>query len=226
MRDSAYKFLSTGELEIPIRGGFRLVSGCSCKGIFEFQDRMGELGDLLHEASPTDTVESLYLYDKRFRWCCDRILDLNGIDPDEVRPKDLGWLLFGHRDEQGTIHPSPLQQLNAPPEPRHPRRPRDEEGPSDFISLLAAIASQPDTSAEEAFRIATSQPARVVLGVLEDRAWHSQTPEEKDETRFKAWAAAEAEKMQQQPMGGWGKPQQRPPDLPKQKQPSGAKARK
>ncbi|HEY9877785.1 MAG TPA: hypothetical protein V6D29_04980 [Leptolyngbyaceae cyanobacterium] len=221
MGDIAYKFLSSGELEIPVRGGFQLIAGCSCKGIFEFSDRMAELGELLSDLSAGENAEkpldAIYMEHSRFRYLCDRILTLNGIEPDWIRPKDLGWLLFGHHDAEGNLRPSPLQQLNAPVEPRHPRRPKPQEGPSDFISILAAIAMQPDTSAEEAFRIATSQPARDVLGMLQDRSWHSLSDEQKDDEKFGAWAAAEAQKMQQQPIGGWGKPQQRPPDLPREK---------
>ena len=214
---TTYKFLSTGDLEIPIRGGWRIIPGCSCKGIFEFGDRMAELQELLQGLEEGDDrpIEALYLEHQRFRWLCDRTLELNGIDVDWVRPSDLAWLLFGHQGEDGPV-PSPLLVLNAAAEQRYPRKPSDEKTHNDFISLLAAIAAQPDTSAEEAFKVATSEPARVVLGMLEDRAWHSMSAEQKDDTRFKAWAGDQREQAQRQQAGGWGK-QQRPADLPRVK---------
>lgn len=186
---TTYKFLTTGELEIPVRGGFRIIHGCSCKGIFEFGDRMAELQELLQGLEDGDErpIEALYREHLRFRWLCDRALELNGIDADWVRPVDLGWLLFGHQGEDGPM-PSPLLVLNQAAEPRYPRKPSATTGHNDFISLLAAIAAQPDTSAEEAFRLATSEPARVVLGMLEERAWHSMSAEEKDEVKFKGQA--------------------------------------
>ena len=219
MTEIRYKILSTGELEIPTRVGFKLISGCSCRGIFEYNDRMAELQSRLPEAAPNQTVEDVYLADDRFRYLCDQVLTLNGIDPDWIRPRDLGWLIFGHRDADGQPQQSPLAVINEPAKPRYPRKPKPDEGPNDFISMLAAIASHPDCSPEEALRLAESAPARLMLGMLEERAWHSQTDEEKDETKFKSWAEVQRQKMNAQvmPQGAWGKPQQRPTDLPKPK---------
>lgn len=189
---TTYKFLSTGDLEIPVRGGWRIIPGCSCKGIFEFGDRMAELQELLQGLPPDDDrpIEALYQEHQRFAWLCDRVLQLNGIEPDWVRPSNLCWLVFGHQGEDGPVE-SPLLVLNAAADQRYPRKPSAKTGGhNDFIALLAAIAAQPDTSAEEAFRVATSEPARVVLGMLEDRAWHSMSPEEKDDVKFKGQADA------------------------------------
>lgn len=191
--DPSYRILSTGDLEIATMGTWRLVAGCSCRGIFEYQDRMTELQELIQEAAPDSTVESLYLDDRRFRYLCDRVLTLNGLEPEQVRPRDLGWLLFGWMAEDGTPQPAPLALLNTPPEPRHPRKPSANDGPGDFISLVAAIASQ-GGSLEEAIAVATSKPARLVLGALEDRAWGSLSAEEKDDVTFKDWAKAEQTK--------------------------------
>lgn len=186
----SYKFLATGELEIPTRVGFKLVGGCSCRGIFEFNDRMAELQAMLLEARKDATVHDFYLEDKRFRYLCDRVLELNGIDPDWIHPRNLSWLIFGHRDNENKPRPSPLAVLNEPAKPRYPRKPKTKEGPNDFISMLAAIASHPDCSPEEALRLAEDVPARLILGMLEERAWHSQSDEEKGDTQFKAHADA------------------------------------
>lgn len=201
--EPSYRILSTGDLEIAAIGGWRLVSGCSCKGIFEYGDRMAELAERMQEAEPTDTVESLYQDDRRVQYLCDRVLELNGLAPEHIRPRDLGWLLFGYVDESGQPQQSPLALLNTPPPPRHPRKPSPGSGPSDFVSMLAAIASQPDTSMEEAIRIATSEPARLVLATLEERAWGAMSPEDKDDAKFKAWAGGE-QRAAGLDLGGWG----------------------
>lgn len=187
---TTYKFLTTGDLEIPVRGGYRIIPGCSCKGLFEFGDRMAELQELLQglEADDERPIEELYREHQRFAWLCNRTLELNGIDPDWVRPADLGWLLFGHQGDDGPM-PSPLLVLNQAAEPRYPRKPSATAGKNDLISMIAAIAATTG-SAEEAFRLATSEPARVVLGMLEERAWHSMSAEEKDEVKFKGQADA------------------------------------
>lgn len=213
---TTYKFLTTGDLEIPVRGGYRIIPGCSCKGIFEFGDRMAELQELLQELPEGDErpIEALYQDHQRFRWLCDRTLELNGIDTDWVRPADLGWLLFGHQGDDGPV-PSPLLVLNQAAEPRWPRKPSTEKSHNDYISLIAAIAAT-GGSMEDAFNVATSEPARVVLGMLEERAWQSMSAEEKDDTRFKAWAGEQREKAAIAAPGAWGK-QQRPADLPRVK---------
>ena len=56
---SSYKFLATGELEIPTRVGFKLVGGCSCRGVFELGDRLAELEALAQEAEHSATIHGL-----------------------------------------------------------------------------------------------------------------------------------------------------------------------
>lgn len=120
----SYKILTTNELEIPTRVGVKLIGGCSCRGIFEFHDRMAELQSRAEEADPNLTIEGLYLEDERFRFLCDRVLELNGICSGWIRPSDLAWLIFGHIDDSGVPQPSPLQRLNEPAKPRYPSRKR------------------------------------------------------------------------------------------------------
>jgi hypothetical protein len=185
-----FKILTDGTLEIYALGTWRLIPGCSCAGVFEYADRMAELAQIIQDADASDTIESLYLYDKRFRWLCDRVLELNHCPVEWIRPADLGWLMFGWFDAEGHPQRSALALLNDPPAPRHPRKPSKGDGPADFISLLAALASLPDTSLEEALKIATSIPARQALGVMDDRAWAMLSDEEKEDIKFKAQADA------------------------------------
>lgn len=193
--DPSYRILTNGDLEIATMGTWRLVAGCSCRGVFEYADRMAELSALVQDSDATDTVESLYLNDRRFRWLCDRILTLNGLEPEHVRPRDLSWLLFGWVAEDGTPQQSPLALLNTPPEPRHPRQTAPDDGPSDFVRMLAAVMSLPDTSPEEAYRAATSLPMRELVGVLDERAWGAMSDEEKEKVRFKQQADRFREKL-------------------------------
>ena len=197
MAEPSYRILTNGDLEIATMGTWRIVAGCSCRGVFEYADRMAELSELVQEADATDTIEALYLNDRRFRWLCDRILTLNGLEPEHVRPRDLGWLLFGWMAEDGTPQPSPLALLNTPPEPRHPRQHTADDGPSDFVKILAAVMSLPDTSPEEAYRAATSLPMRELLGVLDERAWGAMPDEEKDKVKFRQQADRFREKLRQ-----------------------------
>lgn len=183
----SYRLISTGELEIPTRVGFRLIPGCSCRGVFEYRDRVAELSELTQTLEEATSIQALYLEHDRFKFLCDRILVLNGIDPEWVRPSDLDWLLFAHYDDAGQIQPSPLQRINNPAEPRHPRK-TQSKGHSDYISVLAAIASH-CSSIEEAVRIAEKLPARLVLGTLEDLAWSGMTTKQKDDAEFDDWAA-------------------------------------
>ena len=183
-----FKLLTDGTLEIAARGTWRLIPGCSCEGIFEYAERMTELWELVQDSDGSKTLDALYQDDRRFRYLCDRVLELNGCKADWVRPADLDWLIFGWVAEDGTPQQSPLALLNTPPEPRHPRKAAPEDGPSDFIRLLAALASLPDTSLEDAVAAARALPARVALGVMEDRAWGSLSEEDKDDIRKRQMA--------------------------------------
>jgi len=190
-----FKLLRDGSLEIFARGSWRIIPGCSCRGIFEFSERLAELTEIISQSSPDELIESLYRTHQRFRYLCDRILELNGCDPDWIRSEDLGWLLFGWVDDDSTAHVGAFIQLNELPEPRRPRKKTTlQEEPSDFVMLLAAIASLPDTSLEEAYRIATSIPAREALGVIDEIAWAGISDEEKSNLKFRA----QADKFRQQ----------------------------
>lgn len=183
----SYRFLSTGELEIPTRGGFKLIPGCSCRGIFEYRDRVAELFDLTQALEGGTSIQALYLENERFRWLCDRILTLNGIDPGWVRPADLDWLLFAHYDDAGQIQPSPLDRLNTPEKPRYPQRSKKAEiRHNDYISILAAIASQCG-SIEQAVKVAESLPAKLVFGTLEDLSWSALSTKQKEDAKFDDW---------------------------------------
>jgi hypothetical protein len=158
-------------------------------GVFEYQERLSELWDIIEQSDEGDTVETLYLYDKRFHFLIDRILTLNGIQVDWVAPSDLQWLLFGYVDSDGQPQQSPLALLNEPPKPRHPRKPSVEDSESpDFIRLLALIMSLPDVGYEEAYQVATSKPMRQVLGVIDEAAWAAMGDDDRNDLRFRQHA--------------------------------------
>lgn len=184
----SYRILSTGELEIQTRTGWRIVPGCSCRGIFEYADRVAELAELLQVSTSNTPITALYLEGERFRHLCDRVLELNGIDPDWIRPSDIEWLLFAHKDESGAVHPSPLDRVNAPSEQRHPSAPRSKDAKNDYIAVLAAIAARCG-SIDEAVAVAEKVPARLVFGVLQDLNWSAKSPKEKEDAKVKEWEA-------------------------------------
>ena len=198
-----YRLLSTGELEIPTRAGYRLVPGCSCKGIFEYRDRMAELETLpLSDAEKALSIETLYQSHERFRWLCDRILELNGVDPEWICLRDLAWLVFPHRDEEGKLHEPAIALLNAPPEARHPHKPKASDGPNDYISMLAALALT-CSSIKEAQWVAENVKASTAMQLMDDIAWGRMSDEDKDDAKFKGWVR---DKQQQAAanMGNWG----------------------
>lgn len=199
-----YRFLAhTGVLEVRTRAGYKQIAGCSCLGIFEYQDRLRELPELLAGLSDAEaalSIAELYQQHERFRHLCDRVLLLNGVELDWIKPSDLEWLLFGHYDDANNLQPSPLQRLNTPEPPRHPRK-ESPEKQSDRVTILAAIAAQCE-SLEEAYRVATSRPSKEVLAVLEESAWQGQSAEEQDDIKFKAWAAQQR-KQTAESVGGW-----------------------
>ncbi|MEL7503192.1 MAG: hypothetical protein AAFN18_12065 [Cyanobacteria bacterium J06554_6] len=194
--DYDYRFLSSGELEFRGRGGrYFLTSGCSAAGWFEFADRVTEAAQLCQDAPDGVTVEALYLQQGRFRHVCDRILELNSIDPDWVTPHMLAWLLFG-REENGQIIPAPLQTLNQLPEPRYPKPKgnKKDQRPFDRVALLSALASHCGGDLGKALEVAQSGSARELLAVMDQIAWQSKTPEQRHKAKLRAWADKEREK--------------------------------
>lgn len=194
-QDHDYRFLRSGELEFRGRGGrYHIVSGCSVAGIFELDERFEEIRAIAQEAPGDMKVGELYEAHPRFRYLCDRILELNGVELDWVTPREMSWLIFA-RMEAGQIIQPPLQTLNRPPKPRHPGGDQKSKGVSDRVSLIAAIASHCGGNLNVAYDVAQSKPFRELMAVMEESNWLQKTPEERRKAEFKDWAKSQREAM-------------------------------
>lgn len=192
-----YRFLRSGELEFRGRGGrYHIISGCSVIGIFEFEERLAEIVAIAQAAPDELSVGELYREDARFRYLCDRILTLNGIDLDWVTPREMSWLIFSRLEGRQIIE-APLQVINKPPKPRHPGG-EAKKGASDKVALIAAIASHCGGNLDLAYKLASSQPARELLAVMDEARWLHKSPKERREAEFKDWAKTERQKMRAQ----------------------------
>lgn len=197
--DHDYRFLPSGELEFRGRGGrYHIASGCSVVGIFELDDRFDEIRAIAQDSPHALSVGELYAAHPRFRYLCDRILELNGIDLHWVTPREMSWLIFA-RMEGERIIPPPLATLNQPPKPRHPADPKKATGgATDRVTVLAALASHCGGNLDVAYQVAQSQPFRELMAVMEESNWLQKTPEERRKAEFKDWAKTEREKLRAQ----------------------------
>ena len=94
---------------------------------------------------------------------CDRLLELNGIDPEWVTPAMLGKLLFNHLDEQGQPKPGLLIALNYPNRVAEPnQQSEDINAVANAIATLTKVTE----GLQEALDIANSEPWKPVSEVL------------------------------------------------------------
>lgn len=180
-----YRFLKSGGLEFQDRRGrYRLSYGCTAAGLFELQERQEELLELLGAAPESATIEELYHLHPRFRYVCDRVLELNGVEADWVSPRIARLLLFAAKVD-GQIVQAPLTVLNRPPERKYPATPGGQPI-SDKAMFLAVLVSHCGGDIKAAYEVATSAPAREVLALLEERGWAALSDEEKGKARMEA----------------------------------------
>jgi hypothetical protein len=182
-----YRFLPSGELQYRDRTGqYRITGGVTPHGYHTFWDRLERLNGLVDERPGGVTIHQLFVTSDVFAFEAEQCIELSGIKPEWVGIEQRVWLLFSRRDDDGNLHVAPLQVLNSLPEPRRPVSGKGEPL-TDRVKFLAAISAQCD-SIGEAYGIATSQPAREVLSVMEERAWQSMDAKERHEAGLKEWA--------------------------------------
>lgn len=152
--------------------------GCSLAGKFEFQDRLGEIAIALSTAPEYLTPEHLYLTDAKFRWLCDRCLELNGIKPDWVNWAMLEALLLADEAVLLTIN-----------QPRESAGVVVGNGEPQTLEEIIAILAETEGGFEEAIAVASEYPASTVEGYLDARADLHKTPEQKQKEEVQRWAA-------------------------------------
>jgi hypothetical protein len=171
-----FRLLATGALEFRDRQGrYQIVWGCNGDGWHEFWERLDLIRDVLATAPDDSTLESLYLEHPEFRHHCDRCLELSGIDPANVSPTLMRWLLFPADAET----PAPLVALNTPYPAKHPPL-LGGEPVSGRVELLAALAAVCDGNMADAVALAKSTPARDLLAAMSSKAWALASQEDKD----------------------------------------------
>lgn len=117
-------------------GQIRTIGGCSVRGKIEFDQRVKKIYEILDESHPNKSIEAIYREDDVFRYCCDRALLLNGIDPDWVNSGLLVSLLFTYKGKQGA-----LIQLNTL---ENVTSTSSNDTSATLAQVLAAIASFTD----------------------------------------------------------------------------------
>jgi hypothetical protein len=112
------------------QGIVRKTAGCSIVGRFEFADRLQQLQELLEELPPDRAWVEEYAAAGRFAHVVDRLLTLNGLEPDWLTSEMVSALVFG-RMEDGELQPGWLVTLNNPP--------REGKSAGKAIDLATAI---------------------------------------------------------------------------------------
>lgn len=154
-------------------GKYRSTQGCSLIGLGEFKRWLEILVDLVGKYSESHkTLTYAELYQQSIEGddvspilatACDRLLELNGIDPEWVTPAMLGKLLFNHLDEQGQPKPGLLIALNYPNRVAEPnQQSEDINAVANAIATLTKVTE----GLQEALDIANSEPWKPVSEVL------------------------------------------------------------
>lgn len=164
-------------------GIIRSSYGCSLKGLSEFTARIEQLQTILiqeAESNPEITLLDLYQSHDYFRHCCDRILELNQIDPDWLDAKGLllEALIFSY--EGGTAL---LAQLNQLPsmgggKPLGPELDPNAELAATIVSLTQSL--------QQALEIIETHPAKEVIATLD--AYERQQRMGDEKSRREEWA--------------------------------------
>jgi hypothetical protein len=169
-----------------VDGEIHSFGGCSLAGLIEFRQRQVEMQRLLAEVALGEgTLLGLYLEDRRFRWLCDRQLQLNGIDPAWVNWSQVEQLLLWREVGAGEFLPGLLVELATP----EVAKPSQEDKPANLVDFVAAMAPLCGGVAV-ALGLANSMPWADFLGLMTALAEGQKSPEQHEKDKFAAWAAA------------------------------------
>lgn len=170
-----------------VDGVIRSFYGCSVVGAIEFDERLTELQQALSEQPEEVGTETLYRKDKWIQFLINKLLELNGIDPNWCTWDMVTQLLFG-RVADGKVTEGYLVELNRPDKPKQASK--EGAAVSGKAGLIAAIASHCQ-GLEEAYRIAETIPANELLEVLRQKNELSKPEEQRKkeakDAQFEEW---------------------------------------
>lgn len=172
-----------------VDGVVRTTYGCSAIGAIEFDERTQELRSALGSLDGDESVETLYRSHGRIRHLVNRCLELNNLDPGWVNWDMISQLLFGRRNEDGTVAEGWLITLNKPVSKKSSNVADTTIALTDKAAVIAAIATH--CSIEEAYRLADSVPASELWAVLDNKNHFEKPPQmrakEKEQEQFSSW---------------------------------------
>ncbi len=188
-----------GRIEFVDRHGVvRSIAGCSAAGIFEFEQRRQQVRAFLEKQPESVAVDSLYRASAEFKYYADRMLELNGIDPDWVTVTMLCELLFGRVNKAGEAVEGFLVTLNRPTQSH--QSPKDPKIKIDSKAAAIALIATHCGSISEAYEIANIVPCNELWEILRLYGRYLKSPEDRAkedyEVEFNDWAKSRrAERM-------------------------------
>jgi hypothetical protein len=166
-------------------GKYRSTQGCSLVGLGEFRRWLEILSDLVGQYSVSEecknfTYADLYVKSSEdadnispvLATACDRILELNGIDPDWVTPSLLSRLLFNYiddNDDNEQPKPGLLIALNYPDRVAEST---NQEPEGDPIANAIATLTKVTSGLGEAIEIANThswKPVSQIVNAIADQ---------------------------------------------------------
>lgn len=153
---------------VDVNGVPRRSRGCSLRGLEEFNALYEHLQQILAEAEDSQSLGDLYFKDEKFRYCCDRILALNGLQPEWINPTILTALLFAYQGEVGL-----LVRLNLPNKVIEEGA---REGTQNAIAALAAATG----NLKDAIELSQSVPWKHLVEAMEGQQEQQKSSLKKD----------------------------------------------
>lgn len=147
-------------------GRIHAIRQCSLTHRFELRQRLMQLRELSGDVGDL-TAPDAYDTHAYFRFLVDECLQISGIQPQWVNPDQMVALLFPHRDQDGKIAPSVLEDLNFP-QPTQPQ-PVNTRPPATYAETLDLIDSYVN-DLEKTIRLAKELPGTLLEDILVARS--------------------------------------------------------
>lgn len=179
-------------IEIRKAGKWLQIPGCTGVSLFEFQGRLQEIQAILSDHGRTNPV-ALYQSHPRFRYCIDRAIAANQVDPDLLTLEERLTLIL---PTQESVLP-PLVALNQfPPDP-DPQKPDpyaleedDLDSVGKFVAMIACAHGE-SMSLAGAWELAARERAVDLIVMIRAIGRARMLPEDRE----KAYVRRESKRM-------------------------------